>query len=122
MNERTPDYLQRMYGLCEDIQSFIEGMALDDFLNDKRTQNAVAMSLLALGEVANTIHQKDAEFIENNPQIEWKPMRGMRNVIAHGYFELDFVVIYETANQLIPLLKNQLAALIEQFGNHFQAA
>lgn len=113
MNERTPDYLQRMYGLCEDIQSFIEGMALDDFLNDKRTQNAVAMSLLALGEVANTIHQKDAEFIEKNPQIEWKPMRGMRNVIAHGYFELDFVVIYETANQLIPLLKNQLSALIE---------
>lgn len=45
-------------------------------------------------------------------------MHGMRNIIAHGYFDLDFVVIYETASQFIPPLQNQLADLI----NHFQAA
>lgn len=57
------------------------------FISDKRTQNAVAMSLIALGEItANTIYQKRPEFIENNVQIPWKYMRGMRNIIAHGYF------------------------------------
>lgn len=118
MHERTPYYLQRMHDLCLDIQNFIDGIELEDFLQDKRTQNAVAMSLLALGEVANSIYQKDAEFVEQNPQIAWKPMRGMRNIIAHGYFDLDFVVIYETASQFIPPLQNQLMDLI----NHFQAA
>lgn len=53
-----------MHGLCVDIQSFIDGTELADFLDDKRTQSAVAMNLLALGEVANSIHQKDADFIE----------------------------------------------------------
>lgn len=118
MHERTPDYLQRMHDLCADIQSFIDGIELAEFLADKRTQNAVAMSLLALGEVANSIHQKDLAFIEQHPQIAWKPMRGMRNIIAHGYFELDFVVIYETASQFIPPLQTQLADLIR----HFQTA
>lgn len=37
----------------------------------------------------------------------------MRNIIAHGYFELDFVVIYETASQFIPPLQNQLFEIIE---------
>ena len=115
MHEHTLDYLQRMHDLCVDIQNFIDGIELEDFLQDKRTQNAVAMSLLALGEVANSIHQKDAEFVEQNPKIAWKPMRGMRNIIEHGYFDLDFVVIYETASQFIPPLQNQLMDLINHF-------
>lgn len=64
MHERTPYYLQRMHDLCTDIQSFIDGIELVDFLKDKCAKNAVAMSLLALGKVANSIHQKDLEFIE----------------------------------------------------------
>lgn len=103
-----------MHGLCVDIQSFIDGIELADFLADKRTENAVAMSLLALGEIANTIHHKDAEFIAQNPQIAWKPMRGMRNMIAHGYFELDFVVVFDTAEHFIPPLMAELAKLIDE--------
>jgi uncharacterized protein with HEPN domain len=77
---------------------------LDEFLNDKRTQNAVAMSLIALGEIANVIYLNDLEFVENNSQISWKYMRGMRNIIAHGYFELDFKIIYQAAERSIPEL------------------
>lgn len=38
MHERTLDYLQRMHDLCVDIKNFIDGIELEDFLQDKRTQ------------------------------------------------------------------------------------
>ena len=114
MYERTPDYLNKMIELCQDIALFIEGIPHDEFMRDKRTQNAVAMSLIALGEIANTIYQKDPEFIENNAQIPWKYMRGMRNIIAHGYFELDFNIIYQTAERSIPELLKQLKDITKQ--------
>lgn len=44
-------------------------------------------------------------------------MRGMRNIIAHGYFELDFEVVYETASNSIPELLNQIDELIKQLAN-----
>ncbi|MDO4223523.1 MAG: DUF86 domain-containing protein, partial [Acinetobacter sp.] len=90
---RSIDYIAKMIELCNDICLFVEGMDEMTFLADKRTQNAVAMSLIALGEVANKIQQKAPQIIDEFPHIAWKYMRGMRNVIAHGYFELDFVVV-----------------------------
>lgn len=114
MHGRLRDYLCKMHSLFFDIQSFIDGIAREDFLQDKRTQNAVAMSLLALGEIANTIHRQTPDWVEQNPQIAWKPMRGMRNIIAHSYFELDFVVVYDTAYTFIPPLMAELAKLIDE--------
>ena len=51
MNEnRLPDYLDHIQQAATDARSFVEGMAKDDFLADKRTQQAVIMSLIVIGE------------------------------------------------------------------------
>lgn len=112
MNERTLDYLLKIKQLCFDIRSFIEGMDQDEFLADKRTQNAVAMSLIAIGEIVTVLNQKDPDFIQINSHIPWRYIKGMRNIIAHGYFELDFVIVWETAIQSIPELENQIDELL----------
>lgn len=115
IENRIPDYLKKIHQLCLDIQAFIEGVALEEFLDDKRTENAVAMSLIAMGEIATVLHHKYPEFVEQNKQIPWRYMRGMRNMIAHGYFELDFEVVYETAATSIPELRSQIDPLLEAF-------
>ncbi|HGO5823622.1 TPA: DUF86 domain-containing protein [Mannheimia haemolytica] len=111
---RIPDYLEKIHSLCLDIQAFIDGVSLEEFLDDKCIENAVAMSLIAMGEIVTVIHHKHPEFLVENKHIPWKYMRGMHNIIAHGYFELDFEVIYETASESIPELSKQIEALIEQ--------
>ena len=115
IENRIPDYLKKIHQLCLDVQAFVEGIPLEDFLDDKRTENAVAMSLIAMGEIASVLNHKYPEFIEQNKQIPWKYMRGMRNIIAHGYFELDFEVVYETAITSIPELFSQIEALLVEF-------
>lgn len=49
---RLPDYLDHMRQAIADAQSFVDGMAQADFMHDKRTQQAVVMSLIVLGEAA----------------------------------------------------------------------
>ncbi len=52
MNEnRLPDYIDHIQQAAADVCSFVEGVARDDFLTDKRTQQAVIMSLI-IGEAA----------------------------------------------------------------------
>ena len=52
---RLPDYLDHMRQAMTDAQSFTEGLAQADFLQDKRTQQAVVMSLIVLGEAATKV-------------------------------------------------------------------
>ena len=67
-------------------RAYTEDTNKADFLEDKRTQQAVILNLLTLGEAATHIVRLYPDFPEQHPQLPWKPMRGMRNRMAHGYF------------------------------------
>ena len=108
---RLPDYLDHMRQAVADAQSFTEGMAQEDFEQDKRTQQAVVMSLIVLGEAATKVMDQHPAFAEEHKQIPWRSMRGMRNRIAHGYFDINLDVVWETVQGALPVLKNQLNAL-----------
>ncbi len=108
---RLPDYLSHMRQAIADAQSFTAGMAQADFVQDKRTQQAVVMSLIVLGEAATKVMDQYAAFAEQHQQIPWRSMRGMRNRIAHGYFDINLDVVWETVQTALPALKSQLDAL-----------
>ncbi|WP_042337522.1 HepT-like ribonuclease domain-containing protein [Paraburkholderia ferrariae] len=91
MNEnRLSDYLDHIRQAAMDACGFIGGMVKDDFLQDKRTQRAVVMSLLIIGEAATKVMDGYADFTKAHPEVPWRSMRGMRNRIAHGYFDIKF--------------------------------
>jgi uncharacterized protein with HEPN domain len=85
---RLPDYLGHMQQAATDACAFVEGLAKDDFLGDKRTQQAVIMSLIIIGEAATKVMDDYAEFAQAHAQVPWRNMRGMRKHIAHGYFDI----------------------------------
>jgi len=109
---RLPDYLAHMRQAIADAQSFTEGMAQPDFEQDKRTQQAVVMSLIVLGEAATKVMDKYPEFAAQHAVIPWHNMRGMRNRIAHGYFDIDLGVVWDTLQTALPALKVQLCAIV----------
>jgi uncharacterized protein with HEPN domain len=81
---RLPDYLDHMQQAASDAYSFVEGMEKDALLADKRTQQAVIMSVNIIGEAATKLMDGYAEFTLAHPEVPWRGMRGMRNRIAHG--------------------------------------
>lgn len=83
-------------------------MAKDDFLTDKRTQQAVIMSLIIIGEAATKIMDAYAEFTQAHVDVPWRSMRNMRNRMAHGYFDINLDVVWDTTQQWLPDLLEQL--------------
>ena len=108
---RLPDYLDHIQQAAADARSFVEGLVKDDFLADKRTQQAVIMSLIVIGEAATKIMELHAEFTDQHPEVPWRSMRGMRNRIAHGYFDINLEVVWDTVQTALPELLERLRKL-----------
>jgi len=108
---RLPDYLAHMQQAASDACAFVQGMGHAEFCADKRTQQAVIMSLIVLGEAATKIMESNADFAQTHTQIPWRSMRGMRNRMAHGYFEINLDVVWDTVQTALPALLQQLSHL-----------
>ena len=106
--DRLGDDLRQMSGAARAAIAFTEDMDYEAFLADLRTQRAVVMSLLILGEAATRIIAEHPDFIEDHPDIAWRGIRGMRNRIAHGYFDLDLGIVWRTIQTELPGLVKRL--------------
>ena len=108
---RLIDYLEHMQQAAMDACAFVQGTAREDFQQDKRTQQAVIMSLIIVGEAATKVMDSHADFAQEHPQVPWRGMRGMRNRMAHGYFDIDLDMVWNTVQNALPELLRQLSAL-----------
>lgn len=108
---RLTDYLDHIRQAATDACSFVEGMRKEDFFADKRTQQAVIMSLVVIGEAATKAMDGYADFCDRHPEVPWRSMRGMRNRMAHGYFDINLEVVWETVQMALPELLAQLGKL-----------
>ena len=106
---RLPDYLDHMQQAATDACGFLEGLDRDDFLEDKRTQQAVIMSLIIIGEASTKVMDGYAGFAQRHAEVPWRSMRGMRNRIAHGYFDIDLHVVWTTVQTELPALIKHLS-------------
>lgn len=111
---RLQDYLNHMQQAAADACSFVGGLNKEDFLQDRRTQQAVVMSLVILGEASTKVMDRYETFALAHPQVPWRSMRGMRNRIAHGYFDIDLDVVWETVRTALPQLLERLPAVQDQ--------
>jgi len=81
------------------------------FASDKDYFNSVCMSLLQIGELAN--HLK-TEFKSVHANIPWKNIIGLRNVVVHGYGQLDIETVWTTMIEDIPELYQKCKLIITE--------
>ncbi|MHC3433103.1 HepT-like ribonuclease domain-containing protein [Delftia lacustris] len=110
-NYRLPDYLDHIQQAAIDARSFVEGLTKEDFFADKRSQQAVIMSFIIIGEAATKAMDGYAKFTQAHPEVPWRSMRNMRNRMAHGYFDINLDVVWETVQEWLPALLRQLPAV-----------
>ncbi|MEO7799441.1 MAG: DUF86 domain-containing protein [Opitutaceae bacterium] len=111
------DATEKQSGLLRDmldsallIRSYLAGVDREGFLADREKQDAVLRRLEIIGEAASRVGpQTQAQF----PQLPFRGMRGMRNVIAHDYGEVDLELVWQTADADLPKL---IEALQRHFG------
>ena len=91
-----------------DISKFIDKMTEEDFFKDVKTQKAVVMSLINIGELSKSFTD---DFTSANAKIPWKKVKAMRNVAAHKYEAIDMKIVWNTTQISIEELKIELSAI-----------
>ena len=86
------------------------GNDFESFLSDKDYFNSVCMSLLQIGELSRHL---STEFVATHNDIPWKSIVGLRNVVVHGYGQLDMETVWATITEDILKLHEKCKAIID---------
>ena len=101
--------LKDIFQACESIQEFVRGMDFDDFIGDDKTSSAVINKFEIMGEAVKNL----PEFIvEKYSKAPWKDMAGMRDRLIHGYFKIDYRIVWDTIEDKIPEVKSLVTQII----------
>lgn len=95
------------------VRDYAQGISRDEFFADKKTQQAVVLNIMIIGEAATQIGNGYPEWADQHPQIQWRAMRGMRNRMVHGYFDINLQVVWDTVQLSLPELEEKLADLLK---------
>ena len=96
-----------------DEASYLESEATvldrESLLADERAKRALTRSIEIIGEAAKQVPD---DFRTNHPQIQWRYMAGMRDKLIHGYFGVDYDIVWDVAVNKAPALRQQLEEIL----------
>lgn len=111
--QRLPDYLAHILEAIERIDRYTEDMDELAFLNNQMAQDAVVRNFEIIGEASNNIEKRYPEFAAAHPELPLVFAYQMRNAVAHGYFKVDFEIVWKTIHSNLPELCQQVKAALE---------
>jgi uncharacterized protein with HEPN domain len=106
---RDPAYLFDMVEVGKKVLGYIQKKDYEDFLRDDLLQDAVERNLTILGEAARKLSE---QFKRENPDIPWRRIIGLRNILVHEYEDIDYEEIWEIITIHLPILVPRLEALM----------
>ena len=106
-------YLQDIVQSCEKILRFTADLTLSELIQDEKTYDAVIRNLEITGEAAKHISD---QLRKQLPDIEWRKVAGMRDMLTHAYFGIDNDVLWDVIQNKVP----QLDKTIREFLNKSQ--
>lgn len=104
-------YLLHILDAVGQIETYLSGITYDDFMASRMHQDAVIRQIEILGEATKNISM---DIRDQNPDIPWKDIAGMRDILIHQYFGVDLGSVWDSAISDIPAIKPLLQKLENQ--------
>jgi len=96
---------------CEKILRYVGGISYQRFLHDDKTYDAVIRNLEVIGEAVKNIPE---DIRSQYPDIEWRKMAGLRDIVAHEYFGVSDEIVWDVIQNKIPVLSEQVHQILKQ--------
>lgn len=110
--QRLIDYMAHMLQAIERITRYTEDLDVVAFLHNELVQDAVVRNLEILGEASNNIQRHYPEFATQHPELPLAFAYQMRNAIVHGYFKVDYEIVWKTIHADLSVLYGQVQSAI----------
>jgi uncharacterized protein with HEPN domain len=102
-------YLTDVLEAADAIDRFVSDTPFESFIEDEMRQAAILQKLIVIGEAASRLPD---EFRQKYDKISWQDIVGFRNFAIHEYFSVNWEIVWTTATQDVPMLRNQVAEIL----------
>jgi len=90
------------------IERFTTGITFEKLVQDDRTQDAILRNIQIIGEASKNIPDS---IVKAHPEIDWSGVAGIRDIITHRYFRVDWQLLWTSIHEELPGFRKQIAAL-----------
>lgn len=111
-NREILDYLVDILTECDYLLESTKNLTFKDFVQNEHLKRAFTRSLEIIGEASKKIPQN---IREKFPYVPWRQMAGIRDVLAHEYFGVDYAVIWEVVTTEIAAVRDSIAKVVSFF-------
>jgi uncharacterized protein with HEPN domain len=112
--DRTPAHLSDMLDFTRELRSLLGGRSLSAYLSDRVLSLAVEKLFINLGEAATRLDEGRRTEI---PGVPWRQIIGLRNILAHGYEQVDHETLYRTITADLAAVEIALAEALARSTN-----
>jgi uncharacterized protein with HEPN domain len=109
MSRRATDYLHHILDEVRYVLDRASIIKKEEFLQDPTLKRAFVRSMEIIGEASRQIPQ---DFTARHPEIDWKGMAGMRDRLIHGYFGVDYDLVWDVVKNKLPDLGRQVQSML----------
>ena len=109
MSPSLLDFLRHIAHECQFIINVSKDKTLDDLLNDELLSKGIVRGLEIIGEATKKL---PPDIKDKYIQIDWDSMAGMRDVLIHNYFGIDYEIVWQTVKADIPDLHHEIERII----------
>jgi len=103
-------FLEDILEAMKKIERYTKDKDIEEFRSDPMMVDAILRNLEVIGEASTNL---SSEFREKNPDIPWKRMIGLRNIVIHEYFGVDLNIIWRIVTKDLPETKPLIENLLE---------
>lgn len=100
-----------IYQSIEKIEKFTRGISFDQLMGDERTKDAILRNLQVIGEASKNLPES---LIADHPEVDWSGLAGVRDIVTHRYFRVDWHLLWTSIHDELPVLKKQIQSLKEE--------
>lgn len=103
-------FIQDILNCMEKIENYTAKMTYSDFVANSLVFDAVIRNLEIIGEAAKNVPE---EIRNRYPQVPWRSMIGLRNILIHEYFGVDNEIVWEIIKTDLPAIKPILLNMLK---------
>jgi uncharacterized protein with HEPN domain len=106
---REEFFLSDIVEAAEAIDQFLADIDQEQFMQSELLRSAILQKITVIGEAASRL---SAEFRAEHAGIPWGDVIAFRNIAVHAYFSVDWAIVWVTATQEVPALRDQVGEII----------